>query len=673
MRKKFLRALGPILGLLSLYAAGLGIRRAVLAAQVEALGRVPPFTLESALYFRRAEQVFLEGRIPERDADLQYPEGVVAAETDTVGSEYVYAALARLFPASVPLAERFRWLEAGWFCLGIPLMALWIRWRGGSWLGGLAAGGFYAVALSSVIRSTGQELLHENFAIPLLIAHLAFDALASCAETAPRRLAAIVMSAAFLALALVGWDLIQFYVLLWMLAAAFRLLSERKDPVGRWPWLHWAVSFAALMLAGRMNPYLRAHGFLFSPPMLLGYGIVLAGLARTRLPASRSAAVATALLLVAPAAFSWGGGGAYRQSYGHFTDLLAAKMIYLNRKPADPALLGFDARILWVPGLNSATWSLASALFPAMMPLTLFAGAVLFLKKVFRRDPNLVRHFFFFSASLAAFIFFVRFHVLLAVFMAGGLGLAAGVLGAGRRWFRWVGVLLLLAGMGAEAAHTLDRPERWGRGRVYYEELDELTQWMGRHVCPEPVLANFGVSASILAYGHCPVLLHPKFESRAIRDRVRTYGEKLFLGTERELRDWADRLGARYLVFARGEFAPVEPDRQMRYFVNALNPPEHAAARILESTPDQARWFRRVWENRKYRVFRILTRADEGMAWRYGQEARRAFQEGDLARAEERAASALLLDAREETAQEVLKHVGSLRQEGFRADGHEGP
>lgn len=660
------------LALLAVYTGGLGIRRAVFDAQVQALGEAPRFTLESALYFRRVGQVFRGGRLPARDADLQYPEGVATAATDTVGSEYVYAALARLFPSSLPLADRLRWIETGWFCLGAVWMALWIRWRAGSWTGGLVAAGFYAVSLSSVIRSTGQELLHENFALPWLIAHLAFEALASRAGTRAVRWAAIVLSALGLALALVSWDLVQFYVLFWMLASAFRLLGGRHGPAGRWAWVQWAVAYAALALAGGLNPYLRAHGFLQSPAMLLGLGLLLAGVFRPASLPPRAAACATAGLLVAPVVLGLVLAGTYRSSYGHFMDLLAAKLIYLNRKPADPAWLSFDARILWVPGLNSASWPLARELFPMMLPLTFLSGAVLLLKKAFRRDSSLARHVFFISISSAAFVFFARFHVWVAVWAAGWLGLAAASLLEGRRAARGL-VILWLAAMGAEAAHTLERPERWGRGGVYYKEMGELTEWLGRHARPEPVLANFGISASVLAYAECPVLLHPKFESEAARERVRLYGEKLFLGTERELRDWADGLGARYLVYGLGEFASVEPERQMRYLVNALNPPAYAAARRLEHEPGQCRWFRMVWENRKYRVFRILTRADEGAARRYGIEALEALQQGALDRAEARATSALLLDAREETAQEVLRHVGSLRQQGFRAGGEAAP
>ena len=34
------------------------------------------------------------------------------------------------------LAERVRWIEVAWFCLGIPLLALWIRRLTGAWTAG---------------------------------------------------------------------------------------------------------------------------------------------------------------------------------------------------------------------------------------------------------------------------------------------------------------------------------------------------------------------------------------------------------------------------------------------------------------------------------------------------------------------------------------------------------
>ena len=56
-----------------------------------------------------------------------FGEGIVVRETYTIGAEYLYAWLARWFPRDMALSERVRWISVGWFCLGIPLLSLWLQ------------------------------------------------------------------------------------------------------------------------------------------------------------------------------------------------------------------------------------------------------------------------------------------------------------------------------------------------------------------------------------------------------------------------------------------------------------------------------------------------------------------------------------------------------------------
>lgn len=662
-----------VLGLLMLYAAALGMRRYVLHAQYHALGGIPPFTLESALQFRQVDQVYRDGRLPPHDPGVQYPEGVRPARTDTVGAEYVYAALARLLPSGWPLADRVRWITAAWFCIGIPLVALWIAWWTGSIPAGVLAGAFYAVSISSVIRSTGQELSRENFALPLLIAHWAFMAGAlrdGRSRTSFRILCGL--SALALAAAVSTWDMIQFYLLLWVAAAFVRLMAGHwRNPTD--DRLGWLVQWAVLVAAGALVPYLRAHHFLLSPVMTLSYGVVIAmGLAPRE-----SRRWVLALVALAPAIALRFLADGYDASYGHFAELFKAKILFLNQKPADPSLLTFHQRIMWVPALNSASWALTRYLFPAMLWVSLVAGAVAALylyrnqNRQLRLKTNLLQLIFFFGSSLIAYVLFVRFHVFVALFAVALIGWLAAWAREHRGVVQWAAWFLVLAGLSVEASVLMHEPERWGRPGVYYAELVELTEWLKEHIAPDPVLANFGVSASILAYGHCPIVLHPKFESPGIRDRVRAYGEELFKGTERSFRNWADEAGARYYVYSVGEFARRNPELQMRYFVDALEPPDYAPARLFESTPDDGLYFQHVWGNRKYRVFRIISRADEEMAAEWTRRAEEAFQRGDLDQAESHATSALMLFPHQYRAAEVLLHVNSLREQGFAYEAYE--
>jgi len=663
---KAVRLLLIVTALALLYGVGVGIRRSVWEAQFSPGGGALPFTLESALLYRRIKTVYEEGLLPERDRFVQYPEGVVTRETYTVGSEYLYAGLARLLPNRHSLSERLRWIETCWFCLAVPLVALWMGcWSQSVWAA-LVTGLYYAVSASSVIRSTGQELTRENAAFPLLAAHLLLDAVANRTRSVYRWWAATVGSGLMLCLAVMTWDLMQYYILLWAAYTGW-IAARGRLGLGTRAAMKALVYVVLLGAAGAWHPYLRAHGFLTAPPMLLVYGVALtmvAGRLLSQVNGWARAAVGLGVLAM-PWAITAIAGGNMGGAYQHFFDLLWAKVRFLNWKPWDPALLNFEQRIMWVPALHSATWRLTLHLFPAILLLTLPAGVVIWARREGSASPNFNQLLFFYVASLIAFGLFARFHVFLSMFSAALLGGWATWAVRRRGRVGFVVLALLAAGVVAEAHHVLSRRERWGRRGVYYRELVELTDWLRAHGGAKPVLANFGTSSSVVVYGNQPVLLHPKFENPTIRNRVREYGQALFTGTERAFRDWADRHGAEWFVYGRGAFATVQPRRQMRYFVNALDPPHDAAARIFEWKPEEARYFNQRWKNRKYRVFDILTHGEEEQARALTEEARKALERGELDRAEAKAVAALRIDPKAAAAMNILLHVEGLRREGF--------
>lgn len=656
--------------LAAVFAAGLAVRREVLCAQYMAYGRPLPFDLESALYYRYAGMVFREGKLPEIDRAVQYPEGVSVSETYETGTEYINGFLARLFPGRMPFDERLRWISAAWFCMGIPALFLWLWWWQGSFCGATLGALYYALAIAGVIRSTGQEISHENFALPLLVAHWAASALSEKQrEHAGFSVALSVLSALLLALALALWDLVQFYVFAWAALGLARAL--RGCYFSDWRRrLDWLFKLCTLVSAAAASPYLRAHGFVFSPPMLLAYGAAAAFLAGPKADpaaaAGRGRLIRAALRLGAallPLAAGLWFAGHYIESYGHFAELLQAKMLFLNSKPSDPAALTFTQRILWVPALNSATFSLTMKLFPVTLLVFVLTASVLLVNPRWRSDPGTTDLLFFSFLSLTGFIFFVRFHVFTAICFAA----AAGLLGAwaARRhnmFLRVTIIIALLGGAVAEGAHTLRNPVRWGSGQAYLEQRKELARWLASNAPGQPVLANFGVSAFVLAYAGNPIVLHPKFESPEIRSRVRGYCETLFRENEERFRAWADRYGAAFYVYSMGEFAPVHPEAQNRYFAGALNPPPDAAARLFEFRPRAARWFTLLWENGKYRVFRVITRADERTARARLASARRNMLSGSLGAAELDAQHALLYDPNSKEAAGALLEIDALKK-----------
>ena len=651
----------------ALFALGVAARRHLVGRWAAGFAGAPPFTLESALHFRRIEMLRAGARLPRVDTAVEYPGGVRTFENDTVGAEYPVSALARLFPSRVPPETRLRWISLLWFCLGIPMLYGWIARASGSRTAGALAGVFYAAGLGAAIRSTGWEIQRENFALPLLLTHLAAEAYAAGGGRTAKRWTAL--SAAALAAALLCWDMIQFYLglrVLWWVASLVRSPRRWEDS----SWISTGIALAAAAAAAAAHPYYRAHGFLGSP--LVAVPAACAGLRLWKRRRGGAAAAPSRLEIAAAVAVGLAVSAlllnAYRESYGHFGDLLLAKLRHLNRKPADPSALNFQQRMLWTPALHSTTPGLALELFPAILPLTTIALVVFCLTIIRRGSVSACPRFIIFShiVSGLAFALFFRFHVYFALFSAALLGFAAGAaLRARRRWISAAALAGLTLGAAAEARRTWTTD--WGpSGAAYgYGELAELSEWLNARGAGQPVLANFGLSGYVLAYGRCPIVLHPKFETPGIRRRVEEYLTELYKGTETSFRDWAAARGAVYYVHTVGELWRGRPENRMSYMVNARPPPATAPVWGFELWPQRMTRFRYEWGNARYRVFRVVRPEDEAVAAELSARAAAALAEGRVADAELLAERALKLYAGVEGAARTLSHARALRAAGF--------
>ena len=651
----------------ALYFLAVAVRLFVLSSQIRENHGALPFTRESAIQWWMTREVHDTGALPSPTRSLQHPDEVDLRRMHSVGAEYAYAALARLLPGSLPLDQRVRWASVLLFCLSVPLLSLYAReiFQRSHLAQGLT-GLLAAVCAANVARSSGVELSRENFSLPFFAAFLWLEA-RSLRESRSR--ASALTAALCAGVAVCTWDMVLVGLWLWWLCRYAAWFRGRENAVPVLPWL------AGILLAcGLANPYLRAHGFWHgSFPVAVG-ALALWG----RVVATKRTRWAPVLALLAIGGINAALDGG---RYGHFGTLLWAKLRYWNIKPQDPALLTYDQRMLWTPALNSSSWPLTKAFFPCIGWASLIG---MFLCASARRTEKFQRAtdpVVFLLVSLVSYVFFFRFHVFLILAMSVVLG------GWAARMRSWNGLrffssgFLLLAVLTGETWHTLRKADP-----VTYQEkralasagktgrLDEvepflsmdpeqirfqneLVEWLGREHRGEPVLANFGISGPILAYAGCPVLLHPKFESKDIRERVRVYAERLFKEPEPAMREWAVAHGARWLVFSIGEFSPYGVDQQLRYMVDALDPAPESLARKLDLRVkdefefmarrprklawDHLRLFRLRWVNTKYAVFQIVDPRDEELARDFLGLARLAAAAGDWKNAAKRAVSAL--------------------------------
>jgi hypothetical protein len=121
-------------------------------------------------------------------------------------------------------------------------------------------------------------------------------------------------------------------------------------------------------------------------------------------------------------------------------------------------------------------------------------------------------------------------------------------------------------------------------------------------------------------------------------------------------------------VYAKGEFAREKPEYQMRYFVNRMDPPETSPARRFEKDDPSLRYFRKQWGNRKYTVYETLRVGESNRADALADLAAEHLAVGRLADAEARAMQALTIDQQHEQALKIMRHVGSLMEQGLRIE-----
>lgn len=638
---------------------GVKVRRTVLDAQrvIGADGTEHlPFTLESALAFRRVMQCYRDGSLPAHDPAIEYPEGINPRANDTVLAAGPYAAAVRTWPGSTTgFEERLRWLSLLWWTLSIPALfvAVKVGTRGSTAAAAMATA-LYAVAISAVARSMGQELSHENDAWPFLMAHVACWVVAAMSAKRFRwRVVWGCVGAVSLALALCLWDLTQYYL------GAVALFAALRGLVGRLPKreafaFHVPLAVAVLAVAV-LDPYHRAHHLFLSPLVALLVATPLTTLVHSRpapphhaaapdaAPRRRTLLIRTGLLLILPALAALISLIFFRaEAYGHFFSLLMAKLRFLNQRPQNPALLTFSQRVLWVPALNSLDSAELHKWFPAILWPSTFVAILAFWPRAARflfevppppeqsvaerisrgtaapqeiflgpLTPTFVASFHL--LSLLTTILFARFQIFLAVTACALSAVLFRRIAAPGGW-RGVRTLAAFALFGlvfyAEASQTLTDPKRWGHQNPYLKETDALIAALRKDVTPDPVLAVFGVSSSIAAYADCPILLQPKFESPAVRRHTEAFWEALFKGDEEDFVAFMREHRMPVYVHSMGQLATHGWELSPRYMVDALEPPTNAVVRIFEGNePEKAlKHLVPVYANRKYRIFRL--RAD---------------------------------------------------------------
>ncbi len=616
--------------LLCIYAFGVILRWGIVGS-LRDYYRELPYTLESALLFHYADRFARGQPFPAVDKRAQYPEGLEVTRKFSVGKGIAAALVYRALGKPGSFRDFVRRFDAAWFCMGIFAAFLVVREIAGTDLGGLMAAALYAIAVPSVVRSTGLEFSRENFSLPLIFLH--WWLLVRAWKKRGKISFASIAAGLLLAVAAATWDVTQLYILLIGVFAALLLLFGKN---GYQLVKAFLPGLACLVVAGLTVPYLKDHGFLFSWGMLVWYSLGAAFAARSLLGVRWPAIPKIAFLVIQASLVALViSHTAYPGTYSHFASLFLAKLKYLNAKPLNPVKLSYEARILWTPALHSAT-SVFQGKYPISNFEVLFALAVgplvMLMRSLFKgiASDGEKALFFWLVVFFALYLLFVRMEVFLVFFVCCLVGLGvrySSFLFPGRHAktaAATVWSLLVALALAAEAHcySTFEKIYRVAATGTPYAANRVLVDWLRKNTQNDAVvLANFTLEPTIFTDAGRAIVLHPKFESKHMRLKVKEYLQTLFSENEKDFHDFCLKYGANYYVIHPGAFSgPDNPSwiYSQRYMVDrAERSPDYATLSMLYN-PDRLQFFKKQTDvaiagdplSFFYRVFRVVSKQD---------------------------------------------------------------
>lgn len=690
-----------------------------------------PYSIECAMMFGYIQDIAAGKGVPASDKNLHGLEDIAPYRQMIMGLEWFLGWGYRIKswftpdPPPAPQEKRFQdnvylaqWTAFQlrlWISLSsgfLFLLLIMLRCRTSlAFFGGM----FHAVAISAIARSTGQDIIRGNFALTVISGFLLL--LYSCYTRGARWMYALLFLAAFTAFS--TWDLcLGFFSALSLFELARWLLGGRVSRRRRTAWLTVAC---AVVLSSLLIPFNQTYQTIMSPLVVVLLPLIIFVMFR-RFRGEYPGFWKRFLLLAVLGSLLWLFWNYavktphYVSHYSHFSDLTAAKLKFNNVKPRDPDKLTYDARMMWTPAMHSTDWRILITYFPSIGVLTgarfifrklnslilyvpfslglfylLLLAAPFFPAAAGRLKRNLPRSLFFFTFTAVftvGFIYIVRYHEFLILFLALSLplllddlfnALRTGLQCHPEKWRRRLlktvqvllviccGILILL-----EILVSLFGRRNYS-GEVRLRETAGLIAWFRQERTENKcAITDFGLGPMLKCYAGMGIALQPQFGLARIRKPVQTYLHLLYHGSERQLAEFCAGLNADFFICNHGCVGPLHIYSD-RYIAGAKKIKGDSPVNLMCYRPDKLHWFCRIEPPPEYRfvsgvysVFRVIRPLDRLRAVRLCQAAVRLYQTGRRTLAIRMISSAFLLDpASEPIRMQYFRMTGQVPELGL--------
>jgi hypothetical protein len=223
---------------------------------------------ENAFHFRYARMAADDKAIPQKDIEIQYPEGLDTIRYETPVMEWLAGNLYHLLATKMPLHVFLIHFSSIFSTLSVLAIFFAGKFLWRSIWAGLISACFYSLAPASFAQTAGGSFLREDFALPPVF--FSFACFVYCLQQDRPLVAAA--GALFLTIALSAWHGTQFYVTLFVTGFVLIFLLRGSENLPR---LSLTVFTIIMAVAAAALPLTRAKQFAFSPQMMTSYGLVI--------------------------------------------------------------------------------------------------------------------------------------------------------------------------------------------------------------------------------------------------------------------------------------------------------------------------------------------------------------------------------------------------------------
>ncbi|MFH1824073.1 MAG: tetratricopeptide repeat protein [Candidatus Firestonebacteria bacterium] len=556
------------------------------------------FRVESAIRYHYAKLVAYGENIPKIDTNAQYPEGLKVKDRIKLTTEYITGILYQFIPNTVPFHVFLIYFMFTISSITVFIVYLISFKLSKNFYGSILSCLFYITAFPSYARTVAGGFVEEDFALPFIF--LSFLFFLKSLEHSQKYLYPFLCGL-FLFIPLTSWHLTQFYFTLFLIFIIFQFFRkfEERDKIIL-PFL-FIISFN--ILGGIFVPTLNSENFLFSYNMLISYSLIMIWIVAKHIKMNKWISLVTFVVLIifVLTLFSFLT-SSHKAEYSHVYSLVLYKIIYFGKKPDDPSSMPFDAKVFWQAGFLNPSLKNIIVSFGGIFIIALF-GIILTIFKFVKNKTETTEEglLYFVLVFLPLYLLFERLYVFLIFFMAPYVSLIFNLkFQLPEKTNKIILTCILFSGIVFQSYSGFSYDIKIKDADVH----NDVVRWLKENTKEEDsVLANFGFSASIFTYSQRPIVLHPMFESKDIRDKTKECYEAIF-NKEEDFYKLCKKYKIKIFIYD-WHYILDKSKNSIRYQINQNNLFKESVAFNFHFYPERLKHFSLLYQNTYYRVYKV--------------------------------------------------------------------